>query len=83
MTNYAAIDQQARQVLREAFGPEDIVIRADEGHYGKVYITLVSPYFDGKTGRDKQDEIWNVLRDKMGPDAQNIALVLALGADQI
>ncbi len=80
--DYKQASANVREALQEAFGP-NAASRTDEGEGGQVYARLVSDRFDGLSERDKQDLIWNALRDRMGADAQAVALVLAFGTDQI
>jgi stress-induced morphogen len=80
--NYAPISVTVRDTLQRAFGP-NAAIRTDEGEGGQVYVRIVSDRFDGMSDIVKQDLIWDALRQKMGPDAQAVALVLAFGTDQL
>jgi acid stress-induced BolA-like protein IbaG/YrbA len=80
--DYPPMSRKVKDALREKFGPE-IVIRTEEGEFGKVFVILASPYFDGKSETERQTEIWDYLRASLKEDAQAVALVLPLSSDQI
>ncbi len=80
--NYAQASAEVREALQGAFGP-NAAIRTDEGEGGHVYVRIVSDRFDGLSDREKQDRIWDTLRQVLGAEAQAVALVLAFGTDQI
>ena len=80
--NYAQVSARVRATLQRVFGP-NAAIRTDEGESGHVYARIVSDHFDGLSDREKQDMIWDTLRQEMGAESQAVALVLAFGTDQI
>ena len=80
--NYTQMSERVRDVLKEAFGP-NVAIRTDEGQFGHVFVKIVSDRFDDMPEREKQEVIWNLLQQKLGEDAHAIAIVLALGMDQV
>ena len=80
--NYAQTSARVRETLQKAFGP-NAAIRTDEGNDGHIYVRLVSDRFDGLSERAKQDIIWESLRQELHEEADNVALVLAFGTDQI
>ena len=80
--NYAQLSVKVRDTLQKAFGP-NAALRTDEGGGGQVYVRIVSDRFDGMSDTQKQDMIWDALRQEMGPEAQVVALVLAFGTDQL
>lgn len=80
--NYAQMSVRVQEVLRETFGP-NVAVRTEEAENGQVYVRLVSDRFDRMTEREKQTLVGNTLRERMGVEAQAVALVLAFGMDQI
>lgn len=82
VSDYPQMSQRVRDVLRDAFGP-NISVHTDEGEYGGVFVKVVSDQFDGLAEREKQDRIWRVLRERLGAESQSVALVLAIGLDQV
>lgn len=80
--NYKEVSDKVREILRREFGP-NTAIRTEEGEGGQVYVRIVSDRFDGLGEREKQDQIWDVLRRDLKEDAQAVSLVLAFGTDQI
>jgi len=67
--------------LRENF-PHD-TIAAEEGYAGRVHLKVVSERFNGKSERYKQQYIWDLLRNRLGEDAQAVSLALAYGTDEL
>lgn len=80
--DYAAESRRVQQALRAAFG-ENTIIATDEGYHGRVHVKLVSPAFDGLSASQKQDKVWDILRERLGPDVQAVSLVEVYGLDQV
>lgn len=81
MFNYAVEAQRVQHALREVF-PTD-TIATDQGYNGRVHLKVVSAMFNGKSEEQKQDMIHQILRDKLGLDAQVVSLALAYGTDEL
>lgn len=82
IADYSQIERKVRDTLRRHFGP-NIAIQTDQGETGHVFVKVVSDRFDGISERQKQEEIWDVLRHDLQEEAQRVGLVLAFGMDQI
>ncbi len=68
--------------LRKAFG-ENTVIATNEGYLGRVHVKVVSPWFDGKTERQKQEFLWDVLKTELGEEAQAVSLAVGYGIEEL
>jgi len=82
VTDYKQVSVRVKEVLQNAFGP-NAALRTDEAYQGRVFVRIVSDKFDSLSEREKQERIWKVLKDEMGPEAQSVSLVLAFGTDQV
>ena len=80
--DYARMSVEVRKTLQMSLGP-DADIRMDEGEAGTVYVQVVSDCFNGRSERAKQDMVWDALRQNLKEESQAVALVLALGTEQI
>ena len=67
--------------LREGF-PQD-TIDTSEGYNGRVHVKIVSNRFNGKSEREKQAFIWEMLKEKLGADAQAVTLATVYGTDEL
>lgn len=79
--DYDTIAEKGRSALKRAF-PES-VIETEEGYLGRVHVRIVSPAFNGRSEREKQHMVWEVLEAEMGDEARAITLVLAYGMDEL
>ena len=79
--DYQTESERVKQALRAVF-PNDTVA-TDEGYNGRVHVKVVSERFNGRSEREKQDLIWEALRDKLGVEAQAVSLALAYGTDEL
>jgi len=79
--DYQSESQRVKEALRAVF-PYD-TIATDEGYNGRVHVKVVSERFNGRSEREKQDLIWEALRDKLGAEAQAVSLALAYGTDEL
>ncbi len=78
--DYQTESRRVKEALRAAF-PQD-TIATDEGYNGRVHVKVVSEQFNRRSEREKQDLIWEILRDKLGSNAQAVSLALAYGTDE-
>ena len=78
--DYQTESQRVKDALRSLF-PHD-TIATDEGYNGRVHVKVVSERFNRRSEREKQDLIWEILRDKLGADAQAVSLAMAYGTDE-
>jgi len=79
--NYQTEARHVKEALRAAF-PQD-TIATDEGYNGRVHVKVVSERLNGRSEREKQGMIWDILRDTLGPDAQAVSLAMAYGTDEL
>jgi stress-induced morphogen len=73
--------ERIKESLRLEF-PHD-TIATDEGYNGRVHLKIVSEAFNGRSEREKQQMIWDILRRRLGSDAQAVSLALAYGTDEL
>lgn len=79
--DYETESQRVKDIMRTEF-PQDTVA-TDEGYNGRVHLKVVSERFNGRSERAKQDMIWEILRDRLGPEAQAVSLAMAYGTDEL
>jgi len=79
---YQDVAARAVAALRNLFGP-DAGIYPEEGYGGRVRVKVVSPRLNGKAESEKQDLIWQALRDSLQADAQAVAFVIGYGTDEL
>ncbi len=80
--DYASVAAQIQKVVREEL-PEGSFVGTEQGYQGHVHLKVVSERFRGKTEEEKQSEIWEMLREKLGPAAQYVSLALVYGPDEL
>jgi len=78
---YALVSQLAKQALGAAFPGS--AIDTERGFGERVHIRIVSSALNGMSERRKQAMVWDVLRDRLGTDAQLVSLVLPYGMDEL
>ena len=79
--DYQIEARRVKEALRVAF-PHD-TIATDEGYNGRVHVKIVSERFNSRSEREKQDLIWEILRDRLGAESQAVSLALAYGTDEL
>jgi stress-induced morphogen len=79
--DYNNVAERVVNALRTEFPTDTIDTR--EGYHGRVHVTLVSRRFNGWSEAQKQAFIGDLLRDKLGPDAQAVSLALVYGTDEL
>ena len=67
--------------VRQTF-PQAINVLIEPGHKGRVHVRVVSPEFNGLSESQKQDLLWQKLRNTLGPEAQHISLGIAYGTNE-
>ena len=79
--DYQTESQRVKEALRSVF-PQDTIV-TDEGYNGRVHVKVVSERFNHRLEREKQAMIFDILRDKLGADAQAVSLAMAYGTDEL
>lgn len=79
--DYDKIERKVREALRKHFS-ENTAIDTNRGYGGRVHAKLVSPNFNGLSETEKQQLVWDALRQELGEDVQDVALVLVYGTDE-
>lgn len=79
--DFGVLAPQVEAALRSEF-PRD-TMDVSEGYLGRVRIKLVSSRFNGMDEREKQDLVWQILRARLGPEAQAVSYVLVYGTDEL
>ena len=73
---------KVEQALRRAF-PTNSVIEIEEGYQGRVRAKVVSGQLNGMREQEKQSYLWDILRQELGADAENVSYALAYGTDEL
>ena len=50
---------------------------------GRAWVVVVSHRFDGVPESEKQEILWEILRDKLGDDAQGVSMAIGWGVDEL
>ena len=79
--NFTVEAERVTEALRREF-PQD-TIDTTEGYNGRVHVKVVSRRFNGKLEAEKQQILWDMLREHLGPDAEAVSLALAYGTDEL
>ena len=79
--NYMQESKRVVEALRTEF-PTDTVV-TDEGYNGRVHVKVVSSRFNGMNEEQKQQMIHDILRERLGADAQAVSLAMAYGTDEL
>ena len=80
---YQQIEPQVREILTGAVQPENVLINTEEVDNGRVFVKIVSPYFNGRSEREKQNIVWDALKAQLGEGSQAVSLVLPFGMDEL
>jgi len=78
---YDEIAPRVEAALRKHL-PENTTIDTNRGYQGRVHSTVISTQFNGLSEKQKQEIVWRALREELGDDVQDVALVLAYGSDE-
>jgi stress-induced morphogen len=85
--SYASVSNTLTKSLSEAFGPGVVVEtkKAPGDQVGeKVFVLVVSSRFNGKSPRQRQNEVWKVIRKSLGRDREaRVALAMVRGTDDV
>jgi hypothetical protein len=79
--DFRSFAPQVEAALRGEF-PQD-TIDLEEGYMGRVLVRIVSSKFNEMKEKSRQAFVWDVLRNALGPDAQNISMVIPYGTDEL
>lgn len=80
--NYEQVAANVVQALRRAF-PENATIVTSPGYLGRVQVKIVTDKLNGRSEREKQEYLWDVLRTELGQDAQAISFVIGYSTDEL
>ena len=85
--SYASVSEAVKQSLLGAFGP-DIVVetkKAPGDQLGdKVFVLVVGSRFNGRTPRQRQNDVWKAIRKDLGKEREaRVALAMVRGTDDI
>lgn len=81
MFDYDTARDKVKKALEEGLRP-DAYIGTGPGYGGRVQVKVVSPEFDGLTEEQKQDKVWELVRNRLGADSQSISFILVYGNDE-
>lgn len=79
--NYEELAPRVKQVLRNAF-PEDTIV-ISPGYLGRIHVKVVSELFNTMSDCEKQAYIDEVLREHLAEEAQAVSLAIAYGTDEL
>jgi stress-induced morphogen len=79
--DYTLMSDRVKKVLRDVF--PDAYVGTEEGYLGRRYLKIVSDHFRGMTEEQKQQKIWDVLREELGSDSQSVTLAMVYGPDEL
>lgn len=73
---------KVEQALRRAF-PTNSVIEVEEGYQGRIRAKVISGQLNGMREQEKQNYLWDILRQELGAASDSISYVLAYGTDEL
>ncbi len=79
---YDEVAIQVRKVISDLLG-ENSTVDTQKGQGEKVFVVAVSPLFNGKTQRRRQDMVWKPVKKALGRNAQQISLIMTYGTDEL
>ncbi|MHB1455837.1 MAG: BolA family protein [Armatimonadota bacterium] len=79
--DYISMSEIVRKAVRDAL--PDAFVGTDEGYLGRIHLKVVSEHFRGMTEEQKQQEIWDILKDKLGSESQSVSLAMVYGPDEL
>jgi len=80
--NYEAVSVRVEDVLTEAF--PNAAIETQSGFQGRVHVRIISPEFNGKGERDKEQMVWDALKHGLkAGELRRVSLVLVFGMDEL
>ncbi len=79
--DYEVEAPRVEAVLRAVF-PQD-TIETRPGYNGRVHVVVVSNQFNGRREVEKQQILWDILRDRLGEEVQVVSLALPYGTDEL
>lgn len=74
--------ETVKNALRKAFGDNTTIV-TNEGYLGRVHVKIVSEQLNGKTERQKQEYLWDILRTELKDEAEAVSLVVGYGTDEL
>ena len=80
--DYAALAPKVKAALRRAF-PTNFVIEIEEGYQGRIRAKVISGQLNGMREQEKQNYLWDILRQELGAASDSISYVLAYGTDRL
>ena len=73
---------KVEQALRRAF-PTNSVIEVEEGYQGRIRAKVISGQLNGMREQEKQNYLWDILRQELGTASDSVSYVLAYGTDDL
>jgi hypothetical protein len=76
---------ELKQRILDALQPDfpDSFIDISPGYMGRAHVVLVSHVLDRMSESEKQQLIWEILKAKLGEDAQGVSLAIGWGVDEL
>ena len=79
---YEQIARDVRTAIKGGFG-EKVTVGTEKIQGDKVVVAIASERFDGMTPKQRQDEVWKVIRDSLQERAQRVSLVMVYGSKDL
>lgn len=79
---YEQIADDVRSALKGGFGA-DATVGTEKIQGDKVVVAIASERFDGMTPKERQDEVWKVIRKSLQERAQRVSLVMVYGSKDL
>lgn len=79
---YQALAPMVKKALVDAF-PNGTFVDVSEGYRGRVDVVVVSEGFSGRSEREKQELVWDVIRRELDAEAQGVGLVVTYETEDL
>ena len=83
LVDYDTIKGRVQRILEQRFPNNTAAFSFEKGYHGHLYVKIISEEFNGLSEEAKQRLIWDLLKQELGPDAQDIALAMTYGMDEL
>ncbi len=80
--DYAVLAPKVEVALRRAF-PVNAVIEVEEGYQGRIRAKVISNKLNKMQEKEKQEYLWDILRQELGDKSQGVSFILGYGTDEL
>ena len=78
---YQDVAPRVEAALRSHFPTDTVDVWA--GYEGRVHVLVVSKAFNGRSEKERQAMLWDIMKRELGPDADLVAFAIAWGTDEL